>query len=217
VLLAYLKHVDACFRATRLYPPLAELVEHYRLAKQLKENKEMLASHFPKRLKGFDAENFRLQYEAAIADDKLMSEIESILDFSLPKFEEWLNEGKQIYEFIEKEIALDTVGIIPIDRTAGYLFLKNATADTQVYSYSVSIFEEPDATWRGIHTQFVRMYTHSLMHTYEAIKTDLVKENRALPNPACFAAETGLNIPVDETFLPIAKRMLIREVSRDTN
>jgi hypothetical protein len=213
ILLAYLKHVDSCFRATRLYPPLAELVEHYRMAKLLKENKETLAAHFPRRLSGFDTEKFMLTYETLMSDDRLMSEIESILDFSLPKFEEWLREGKQIYDFIEKEIDLDAVGLIPIDTSAGYLFLKNASAATRVYSYSITIFEEPDATWRGVHTSFIRAYTHSLANTYESIKTELVREIRELPNPAVYVAETGLNIPVDETFLPIAKRMLVREVS----
>ncbi len=214
VLLAYLQHVSECFRTVRLYPPLADLVEHYRTVKSIKENKQQLSSNFPHRLIGFDSEHFRLQYEAIVNDDKLMSELESIIDFSIPKFAECLNEGRQIYDFIEQEIHLLPVGLLPIDASAGYLFLKNGSADTQVFGFTVTLFEEPDATWRGIHTEFVRTYTHSLLHTYEAIKTELVRENRDLPNPAVFAAETGLEIPVRETFLPIAKRMLIREVSR---
>jgi hypothetical protein len=213
LLLAYLKHVDECFRANRLYPPLSELVEHYRLARLLKENKEELAAQFPKRLSGFDSEKFMLTYQSVIDDDKLIGEIESILDFSIPKFEEWLREGKHIYDFIEKEIFLDTVGIMPINNSAGYLFLKNAKADTQVYGYTVTIFREPDATWRGVHTHFVRAYSHSLVHTYEAIKNELLREYRDLPNPACYIAETGLDIPIDETFLPIAKRMLMKQVA----
>ncbi|HLG02048.1 MAG TPA: hypothetical protein VI731_00540, partial [Bacteroidia bacterium] len=213
VLLAYLKHVDGCFRATRLYPALADLVEHYRLARLLKENKESLAAHFPKRLSGFDSEKFVLTYDSLLSDDRLMAEVESILDYSLPKFEEWLREGKHIYDFIEKEIELGTVGLVPIDTGAGYLFLKNATAHTRVYMYSITIFEEPDATWRGVHTSYLRTYRQNIMQTYESIKNALVRENRQLPNPAVFVAETGLDIPVEETFLPIAKRMLVREVS----
>lgn len=214
VLLAYLKHVEACFRDSRLYPPLAELIEHYRMARMLKENKKLIASNFPKRLTGFDSRDFSMKYEAMISDDAMMNEIENILDFSLEKFTDGLREGKLIYENIEKEIVLDPIGIIPMDTQTGYLFLKNASADTRVYCYSVSIFEEPDATWRGLHTTYIRTYPQSLMHTYNFIKTEMLRENRELPNPACYAAETGLKIPVEETFLPIAKRMLIREVTK---
>lgn len=215
VLLAWLQHVDECFRANRLYPPLAELVEHYRMARQLKENKQQLDAQFPRALTGFDPVKFRLNYQRVITDDKLMSEIENILDFSLPKFEEWLHEGKQIYEFIEKTIALESIGLMPIDTSAGYLFLQNPGDQTRVYSYAVTIFEEANAGWRGIHTQFVRSYTQSITHTYEWIKNELLHQYPAMPNPACYAAETGLKIPVEETFLPIAKRMLIREVSKN--
>lgn len=213
VLLAYLQHVDECFRTVKLYPALADLIDHYKTAKSIKENKTQLSSQFPKRLNGIEQEHFRLQYEHVVKDDQIMREIEAILDFSLPKFAGWLNEGKQIYDFLEHEIKINPIGILPIDVSAGYLFLKDASAQTQVYCFSVSLFEHADANWRGINTQFVRTYTKGLMHSFDAIKSDLIIENRQLPNPAVFAAETKLEIPVNETFLPIAKRMLIREVS----
>jgi hypothetical protein len=142
-----------------------------------------------------------------------MQEIESILDFSLPRFMDWVNEGKQIYDFLEQEIHLGHVGLLPLDFNVGYLFLKDATASTQVYCFSVTIFEQPEAVFRGVHTQFVRSYPRNISHTFEAIKSELLHDNKNLPNPAVFAAETGLKIPIEETFLPIAKRMLIKEVS----
>ncbi len=213
VLLAYLQHVDASFRSVKLYPALADLIEHYKMAKAIKENKSSIAAHFPHRLKGIDGEHFRLEYEKVIEDDKLMIELESILDYSLPKFTEWLHEGKQLYDFLEHEIHINQVGLLPLDSSIGYLFLKDASASTQVYGFTVSLFEQPDAVWRGVHTEFVRSYSKSISHTFESIKSDLISGNKKLPNPAVFAAETGLKIPIEETFLPIAKRMLIKEVS----
>src|ERR1041385_5481294 len=115
VLLAYLQHVNECFRDVKLYPALADLVEHYKNAKSIKENKNNLSAHFPQRLKGIDEENFRLNYEAVVNDDKLMQELEFILDFSLSKFSEGLQEGKQLYDFLENEISLQPIGILPID------------------------------------------------------------------------------------------------------
>jgi hypothetical protein len=216
VLLAYLQHVSENFRTVRLFPTLADLIEHYKLAKSIRENKHQLASHFPQRLTGFDKEELRLKYESVFNDDKLMNELETILDFSLPKFEEGLQEGKQIYDFIEKGIHLIPVGLLPIDASAGYLFLKDGTSKTEVYCFTVTLFEQPDAMWRGINTQFVCSYTRNLTYTYEGIKNELLRTNRSLPNPAVYAAETELSIPIPETFLPIAKRMLIREVSKSS-
>jgi hypothetical protein len=214
VLLSYLQHVNECFRTIKLYPSMAELVEHYKNAKSIKENKNQLSSHFPQRLKGIDEETFQLHYESVINDDKLMQELESILDFSLSKFAAGLQEGKQIYDFLENEISLQPIGILPIDASVGYLFLKDASAKTEVFCFTVTLFEQPDAAWRGINTQFVRSYTRTFTHTYEGIKNELLRENRSLPNPAVYAAETELSIPISETFLPIAKRMLIKEVSK---
>lgn len=213
ILLAYLQHVSECFRSVRLYPALADLVDHYRLVVQLKENKQDLFDRFPQRLTGVDAGTFRLQYEAVMNDERIMSEIESILDFSLPRFAEWVNEGKHIYDFLEKEIALLPVGIIPIDTSSGYLFLKGGSAETRVYGYTTTLFENAESTWRGIHTEYIRTYSHSIVRTFESMKTELVRENRTLPNPAVYVAETGLDIPLKETFLPIAKRKLIVEVN----
>lgn len=216
VLLAYLQNVDECFKTVKLYPALADLIEHYKTAKSLKENKIELASHFPQRLMGISEEEMKFRYEKNITDDKLMQELESILDFSIPKFAGSVNEGKQIYDFLENEIHLLPIGILPIDSSAGYLFLKNKSAFTQVFCFTITLFEQPDATWRGINTQFVRSYSSTILHTYDAIKMELIGENRSLPNPAVFAAETNLAIPVNETFLPIAKRMLVKEISNPT-
>ncbi|HEU4719428.1 MAG TPA: hypothetical protein VFU15_16400 [Bacteroidia bacterium] len=213
LLLAYLQHVDECFRAVKLYPPLADLISHYRFAKTLKENKEQLASLFPQRLTGFDAEAFRLNYEKVVSDGKVMEEIESILDFSLPRFAGHVNEGMQLFDFIEDGIEMQPVGLLPLDVSCGYLFLRNAASKTNVYSWSVKLFEEPGSTWRALHTSFFGSYSYSITHTYEFIKTELVKAVPDIPNPAVYAAETRLEIPVEETFLPVARRLLMKELA----
>lgn len=51
------------------------------------------------------------------------------------------------------------------------------------------------------------------MNTYENIKTELLRVKKDIPNPAVYCIETGLNFPVDETLLPVAKRSLVRYIS----
>ena len=216
LLLAWLQEVDQQFDQVRLYPPLAELIEHYRSAKALKEGKQQLADSFPQRLQGFDPEKMKMIYEKIAADDKLMEEIESILEFSLPRFSHYVEEGRKIYELVEKETNISPVGLVPLHSNAGYLFLKGGqSANTEVYEYEVSIFEQPDDKYRALHTSYVMTYSSSFINTYVSIKTDLIRANSNLPNPAVFAVESGMDIPFSETFLPVAKRLLMRLLSAE--
>jgi hypothetical protein len=213
VLLAYLKEVSGNFEENRLYPSLSELVEHYRQLLSIKENKQHLKDAFPQRLQQMDMERLMLSYEKIIEDDALMAELQSIIEFSIPQFKYSLVEGKKIYDFIEEHISISPVGVMPLYPEKGYMFIKNADADTIVYEYQITIFQQPDEKYRGIHATYVKSYTKSFINTYEYIKTDLVREYKNLPNPATFAIESEMRLPLEQTLLPIAKRALVKKVS----
>jgi hypothetical protein len=218
ILLAYLKEVSCQFEANRLYPHLAELIDHYKQLVSLRDMKNNLAENFPQRMQQVDFENFKIKYEKMVEDDVLMSEIESIVSYSIPQFERYLSEGKKIYDFIEEHLHIYPVGVMPLRPEHGYMFLKDGKdAGTRVYEYQITIFEHPDTRYRGIHTQYVKTYSRSFTNTFESIKTDLIRENRNIPNPAAFAVESELEIPLEETFLPIAKRMLVKHVASGIN
>ena len=93
-LLAYLRDVRSEFRSTRLYPPFAELLTHYRRLETFKREKEQLASEFPKTLKGVDWEKLRLVHEQAGPLGQEMAEIDDIVDYALPQMRGALDEGK---------------------------------------------------------------------------------------------------------------------------
>ncbi len=214
ILLAYLQHVSDNFTEYRLYPYLSDLIEHYRNLKSLKDNKQNLYNLFPERMKGADLEQFKLISEKIVQDDALMQEIESILDFSIPQMEVYLREGKKIYDFIEERLKIFPVGVIPLNSESGYVFFKTGSSvDTFVYEFQISIFENPLEKYRGIHLSYLKTYEKSLSNTFEAIKSDLLLFNRSLPNPATFVIETEMNIPFDETFLPLAKRSLVKRIA----
>lgn len=213
VLLAYLKEVSENFEANRLYPSLSELIEHYRQLISIKENKQHLTEAFPQRLQKIDMERFLLSYERIMNDDGLMTELQSIIDFSIPCFKHSLGEGKKIYDFVEEHITISPVGVMPLYPEQGYMFIKNADTETIVYEYQITIFQQPDEKFRGIHVEYVKSYSKNFIHTYEYIKTDLVRENKKLPNPATYAIESELQLPLEQTLLPIAKRALVKKVS----
>jgi hypothetical protein len=214
VLLAYLQHVSEQFEEVRLYPALSELVNHYRNLVALKENKKNLLDSFPEKLTQTDLNNFKLVYEKLCEDDKLMQELQSIIEFSIPQFQKHLSEGKKIYDFIESKINIFPVGIMPIHFDAGYLMLKNGVqSETRIYEYQITIFEQSTERYRGISMQYIASYEKTLNNTYENIKRDLLSFNKNLPNPATYVVETDLVLPIDDTLLPLAKRTLVKYIS----
>ena len=212
ILLAFLKEVSDNFEYNKLYPHLSELVEHYRQVLSIKENKQNLLNAFPQKIQKFNIENFKISYEKIIQDDSVMNEIESIIDFSIPQFQHHLNEGKKIYDYIEEKIHISSVGLIPMNTQFGYMLL-NDRRETKAYEYQITIFEQSTEKHRGIHTTYIKSYANNISNTFETIKSNLIKENKGMPNPAAFAIESEIELPFQETFLPIAKRSLVKYVS----
>lgn len=214
VLLAYLQHVHAEFNGNRLYPYLSDLLEHYRNLKSIRDNKQWMSEHFPERLSHIDAEQMKIVSEKLVQDDSLMQEIESIVEFSIPQLQTSLNEGKKIYDFIEDQTHVFPVGVVPLHNESGYVLLRNGeSTETVVFEYQVTIIEHPNERFRGIRLGYVTAYPFSLSNTYENIKCDLLQQFPALPNPAAYAIESELSLPFRETFLPVAKRVLVKRIA----
>jgi len=213
LLLSYLQDVKQNFNATKLYPWFAELIEHYKSAIAVKENKQNLQKFFPQRLSGMNDKG-QLTYENIVSDDDLMLELEHIIEYAIPQFQQGVDEGKNIYDIVEEHLFIQPVGIIPIHPDCGYMFLKGGlSAATNVYEYQVTFFESATEKFKAIHTHFVRSFAKNISTTFQSIKGDMLRENKHLPNPATYAIETEMSLPLEETFLPIAKRMLVRHLS----
>lgn len=217
VLLAYLKEINRHFHKNRLYPQLADLVFHYNNLLLFRDNKEALQNNFPERLTDADFQKLKLTYEKIIRDDSIMGEIGNIITYSIEEMSNSLKEGKEIYEFVEHQLSISPVGIVPLFPMEGYLFIRDGkNIDTKVYEYRITIFENQAEKYRGIHTRYISSYQKNFINTFESIKIDLIRNNRDLPNPAVYAAETELTFPLDETLLPVAKRSLVKYIASDT-
>jgi hypothetical protein len=213
-LLAYLQEINKYFNENKLYPQLSDLIFHYNNIVAFRENKKYLQEHFPKKLSGFQIEKLQTLYEQMIEDDELMQELEEIINFSAGKMKSTIGNGTEIYEFVEENITITPIGLLPLDIQEGYFFLSTGnTKDTRVYHYRLSIFEKHDEKFRSIKTNYINLLQRSMANTYENIKYDLIKSNMHLPNPAVYSIETELPFPVEETVLPVAKRCLIKYIS----
>jgi hypothetical protein len=213
-LLAYLQEVNKYFNENKLYPQLADVVFHYHNIVSFRENKKYLQEHFPKKLTGIQMEKLQLLYEQMIEDDELMQELEEIIHYSAEKIKTTISSGAAIYDFVEEKMRINPVGLVPLDTQEGYFFLSaGEKGRTKVYHYRLSIFEKHDEKYRSIKTAFLDHWVRSISSTYEHIKSELIRYRKDLPNPAVYAIETSLSLPVEETLLPIAKRSLVKFIT----
>jgi hypothetical protein len=173
-----------------------------------------VAKDFPKEISRLDFEKLKVQYTEEFEDDDLLKELDSIVEFALPKLKHNLGIGKELYETVENKLEVFPIGIIPLRNDEGYFFLSDFIKKlVNVYYYQISIFENLQEKFRGINVRQVYTYTTDVSNTYESIKYQLIEKHMQLPNPATYAVEFKESYPLDETMLPIAKRSLVRYIS----
>src|SRR5438552_9567575 len=171
-LLAYLQQVNKYFNENKLYPQLADVIFHYNNLLAFRENKKFLQEHFPKKLTGIQMEKLQFLYEQMVDDDELMKELEEIINYSTSVIKSTINNGTEIYEFIEDKLVISPVGLVPLDINEGYFFLSSGKNNTRVYYYRLSFFEKHDEKYRSIKTFYIDNQRRSMSNTYETIKAD---------------------------------------------
>lgn len=214
LLLAYLKGVRESFSKVELYPYLGDIVFHYRNLLALRENKSLIVEHFPKELSLEKLNRLEISYRKMIEDDAIMQEIESIMEFALPRLRDHLDEGSSLFDFVESNCALSSIGVVPLYAREGYVFMTQPPErETVIYRYQVTVYQHPTEPMRGLQTQFVCTSAYGLGRTYETIKMDLVRKYNDLPNPATFLVMSKMKFPFQPTLMPVAKRLLIKYLS----
>ncbi len=213
-LLAYLQGVRQDFKDEKLYPALSDLIAHYNNLITIKNNKQQLSESFKKILSKIDVEKLKLIYESGEKDSTMINEIENIINFSIPQLENYLKEGKDIYNNIEGDMQIEPIGLTPLNTDEGYMFICDGKQkDTHVHQYKITFFEHANENFRGIHTSYISSFAYSYINTYENIKLQLIKDIPQLPTPAVFAISSDKQYPLDESFIPIAKRTLVRYIT----
>lgn len=213
LLLAYVQRCKEHFGKSKLYPPLGELVEHYRNLNDLKESFITLNETFPKEFSGFDFNKLQLMYEQKQAQDQVISTITEIVEFALPNIQETLEEGKEIYEFVETNLEISPLGIIPVYNREGYLLInEDKSTDVHIYGYHHSIISTPSDNMHSLQLNYLKKETRSVSNSFENIKLNLIRTFSHLPQPAAYLCLSKMSFPLFETLLPVTKRLLMKQV-----
>ena len=216
VLLAYLKDVRQSFSGQVLYPFLADLIFHYQNLCRVREKKGVLYKHFPKRISRIDFEKLSLSYQQVVEDKEVMQELESILAFAIPQLKGAIDEGKELYQEALELMELATVGLHAMYKEEGYLILDlDFDRFYQIYYFKMSVFQQAGERYRGLHLKQIEETTKHIGLSYEGVKLSLIRRNRQLPMPATYSLLVRRPMPLTETILPVAKRLLMQQLSQD--
>lgn len=213
IMLAYLQTVADVFRQNKLYPQFAEVIAHHEMLLKLKSSQDALQQVFPKRISGVNPKSPRFEYISLLPETEEMKHIREIVETAIPAFQKVLEEGRSIFEFVEEQLYIEPVGLLPLYKREGYVLLHDASAnDVLIYSYVLGRIQRSDATYSTLVTKFIRRERISIAKTFEAIKHQLVQTFPEWPNPAVFRVETQFRFPLVETYLPVTKRLLMQRL-----
>lgn len=212
--LAVLKEISNDFQMNRIYPHLSHLVEVYRTLDDINNRLKDLRNEFPKRIKKIDFVNQEIEHEVIFAEGSDLQKVEEFIEWALPHIKAKIEEGKTIYEFVNDEIVIEEVGIMPSYIDEGYLFVPdNEESKLLLFQYEVSIFQSAQDKYRSLKTYFLKALEQGqALLSPNAIKLDLLDEYKHLPNPATYAFQTELNFPFNETVFPVVKRKLLKRL-----
>ena len=214
--LAALKAISKDFRNNRIYPHLSELVELKNVLADIKNRLEDLRNEFPKRIKNIDLVNKEIEHEVVFVDGSDLSRVEDLIEWALPLIDEKIQEGIAIYEYVNEEIEVEEVGILPNYVDEGYFFVPdNEESKLLLYQYEVSIFQSAEDQYRALKTGLLKAINQGqALMSPNSIKLDLIREHKKLPNPATYSFRTQLDFPFTETVFPVVKRKLMRQLAQ---
>lgn len=202
------------FAHNRLYPGLTDLIELTTLLQSLIANKEDIQRALPRRLSGIDFERKRLIYTPIRPPEDDVEHVVDLMVWAVPIMKKVIEEGRQIYDFVDENIIIEEVGILPMYREEGYCFVTdNKDSLLHILRYEVSLFTAGGEKFRALRMRPLKSLRKKLIRpSLESLKLELIKEYRDLPAPAAFSCDTELDFPFTETILPVAKRKLMARV-----
>jgi hypothetical protein len=205
------------FDKKKIYPALATLIELKQSIDKIKDEKNNLNKNFPKRIKGFDIKKQKVIYESpgSIKHSDNIESIFALIEWALPYINEAIDEGIVLFDFVDKNITLEQVGVLPMYKDEGYFMVTdNAAFELQVHRYECTLFSSGRENYRALKTKFVKSERQiKIMRSPESIKHELIKERKDLPNPATFLFDSDLDFPFTETIFPVVKRKLISHIA----
>ena len=210
-LLAYLKKIEQCFNSAKLYPHYNELIKHYNNSKSILDNFKINSKLFPKELT--DIDKGQLIYQNLFLENESVTQVKDILNFSINQFSTRIKEGQDLQRFLQDNISFFPLGILSNNVNSGYFFITPTSRNkSYIYQYELSPLKRKYEIDQ-IKTKYFGEYSLSISNTYERKKRELLFENSLFNSSCTYVFESSIYIPLTESYLPIVKLLLLREIS----
>jgi len=202
--LAYLQKVEQKFTQSKVYPYLSLLREESNSLVQFSQQIDLLSQQYST-LPGIENEQ-----QAPVS-----VEIETLLrltEFAIPRLKSTIESGNEIEQFVLNALEFRTVGLLPVERSEGYLIFRQ-NAFSRIYRYQLRrITPSSDSELHANHlkTWFVQHVAYGKFRNAEDVKYELIKTHKDLPNPATYCVESEFELPYAETLVPIGRKLLYR-------
>ncbi len=216
--LAILKKYTSALHKNKLYPALAELISIKNELELLVEQMSLFDAEFVLNLNFSDfTEDDDSLWEPSEYNETDLQRVFEFITWALPEIKTAIEEGKAIFDFVDENIEISEVGVMPLYKNEGYFFLSDIKNQLlKVYRFEMTLFSTEENPLRTLKSKLVDLInlnapeaqsTHDLKHL-------LLEKHPDLPNPATYSFETSLDFPFVETILPIAKRKLVRTLAK---
>lgn len=214
--LAILNKYSKALHKNKLYPALAELIS---IKNELELLVEQMSLFDPEFILSFNFNDFseELPLQNPIEyDEESLQKVSKFINWALPEIKNAINEGTAIFDFVDENIELYEVGIMPLYKNEGYFFIQDLKNDLmKIYGFEMSLFsteENPLRTLKSKLVDIISLQAPEAKSPYE-LKHNIINKYNDLPNPVVFSFDTKVDFPFVETVLPVAKRKLVRKLA----
>ena len=204
ILLDFLQSVKEDFTLDVLYPWLSEVQKQHADLAAFNHEKNELQEKF-KKFKKFNFETYAAEYEydnSWITRD--FQEVANIVEFSMPKLNDWLLKGTDMFDTVSNQLRWDIVGLAPLYKDEGYFILHINDSDIFVYRFTIKKIILDEENFFGITMDLVDSM-RSRLKNYEDLKKDLIKKFDDLSFPYTISIQSR-SYPLADTLLPVLKR-----------
>lgn len=210
-----IKEFQTEFNKKKIYPALSELIALSTVLQEILDNEANLNGKFPKQIVNYDFKNKKLIFETIEKINDKEKFLFGLIEWALPLIKNAIEEAAVLFEFVEKNIEIEEVGILPLYKDEGYIIIPdNTNRKLMVHRFECTLFSSNSEKYRTLKTTFIEEIQKAVIEkSPESIKLELIKKFSDLPNPATYFCETELDFPFTETIFPIAKRKLMAKVA----
>jgi hypothetical protein len=211
-ILSGLGEARSAFSRNIIYPHLGNLIHLHHDLQSLIEQLDGLREAMPGTLAAIHPETGEAVYDKSASAGVELGFMEDLIHWAMPHVKDAIAEGSTVFEFVDENLYLEEVGILPSYIEEGYLITPDPQRQQQhILQYQISVFTRADERYRSLKTTLIKSIPQrGIYPSPQSIKLDLLAENRNLPNPATYFFATDLDFPFEATVLPVAKRKLMQ-------